>query len=235
MSEQEAQNKPKDIPAIAILFSGGRDSSLCVCLLASAGYRVHLLSFDDGIGIGSELSNYRYEELRGRFPDRINPRVRIPIFGLFRKIAIQTIEDDFARYEKNLILLGSKLAMHAAATVYCLQHGISQLADGSNRYQSMYAEQTPEAITELKAFAAKYRIEFLNPIWNYESELAVKYDLMEYGISTKSLEGVTIFGDSFSEPSPDLVRTYIRDKLPICVSHIDRMLGRIGTLEERSS
>lgn len=113
-----------EMPQVAVLFSGGRDSSLAACLFALKGYRVHLLSFVSGIGIKSDISDYRYNELHTRFPHHILGRESIPIFGLFRKIAIVNIEEDFAKYKVNLILVGEKMAMHAAAIVYCQQHAI---------------------------------------------------------------------------------------------------------------
>ena len=85
---------------------------------------VHLITCNSGIGIKSELSEMRVKELIERFPNNIVGRTILPTYGLFRSIAIKILETDFKRWGINLVLLGDKLAIHAAATVYCLEHGI---------------------------------------------------------------------------------------------------------------
>lgn len=46
----------KERETVAVLFTGGKDSSLVACLEASKGNNVHLLTGVSGIGIKSELS-----------------------------------------------------------------------------------------------------------------------------------------------------------------------------------
>ncbi|HZS42600.1 MAG TPA: hypothetical protein VFA52_00010 [Candidatus Paceibacterota bacterium] len=212
---------------VAVLFSGGRDSSLAACIYALKNYKVHLISFISGIGIKSEISEYRFKELKEMFPEHIMGRVFIPIFGLFRRIAILNIENDFAKYKYNLILVGEKMAMHAAAIVYCLKRNIVLIADGTSGYQEDMPEQMPEAINEFRELHRAYGIEYMTPIRRFHSDDEVKYTLMEIGISTKSLEGISIFAESFSKPSPDILRAYIREKLPLCREFINLMQGNI--------
>lgn len=210
--------------SVAVLFSGGRDSSLAACLYAMRGWNVKLLSFNSGIGIGSELATHRYEELKARFPERIVERIVVPIFGIFRRIAIVDIERDFAKYKINLVLLGEKLAMHAAATVYCLQKNMKVVADGTSGYQSNLPEQKITAVNLFQSFHKEYGLDYETPILPYESENQVKYTLMEIGVTTKSLEGISVFADSFSDPPQDLVQEYIEEKIPLCRQYIKLML-----------
>lgn len=205
---------------VAVLFTGGRDSSLVACLEALQGKEVHLLTCNSGIGIKSELSEIRVEELKNRFPEQIVGRTVLPTYGLFRSIAISQLEEDFKRWGINLVLLGDKLAIHAAATVYCLQNDITRIVDGCVGYQKDLAEQKDIAIEILKEFEAEYGITYECPIYNYGSQDDVKYALLTIGLSSKSLEGVSVFGDAFSEPTDLMVEEYINDKLPICKKHI---------------
>jgi hypothetical protein len=220
---------------VAILFSGGRDSSLAASIYALKGYKVHLLSFFSGIGIKGDISDYRFNELRERFPENIESRISIPIFGLFRRIAILDIEDDFAKYKFNLILVGEKMAMHAAAIVYCLKNNIKLLADGTSGYQENMPEQMPEAFSEFHEFHQEYGINYSTPIRRFLSDNEVKYTLMEIGISTKSLEGISIFAESFSKPQPDVLKAYIKEKLPLCRQFIYFMQGNIKDVIEVDS
>ncbi|RID88372.1 hypothetical protein D1953_04095 [Peribacillus asahii] len=217
---------------VAVLFTGGRDSSLVASLEALQGNEVHLLTCNSGIGIGSELSQIRVDQLKARFPEQIACREILPTYGLFRSVAIENLEADFRRWGINLVLLGDKLAIHAAATVYCLQNGISRMVDGCVGYQEDLAEQKEVAIELLKDFERQYGIEYESPIYNYGSKDDVKYALLTLGLSSKSLEGVSIFGDAFSEPSEQQVQEYIIDKLPICHRHVDLMTNTAKIIEK---
>lgn len=222
-----------DKKKVAVLFTGGRDSSLVACLEALQGNEVHLLTCNSGIGIRSELSQIRVDELKERFPEQIAGRTILPTYGLFRSIGIEKLEDDFRRWGINLVLLGDKLAIHAAATVYCLQNGIDRIVDGCVGYQKDLAEQKEIAIELLKDFEKEYGIQYESPIYHYGSQDDVKYALLTLGLSSKSLEGVSIFGDAFSEPSEQQVKEYIVDKLPICHRHIEFMT-KTGKVIERT-
>ncbi len=205
-----------------VLFSGGRDSSLATCLLATGGRRVHLLTCNNGVCIGGDLSQHRYVELQTALGQRLDGRTVASSMGLFRRIALQDIESDFARFGKNLILLGSQLATHTEGIVYCLDHGIKSMAAGSTKYQEHFPEQMGVARERLLSFCVEYGIEYLLPVGDFASEDDVKYRLLDYGISTKSLEAVSIFSDTFSQPTVDQVAEYIDLKLPICREYIGR-------------
>ena len=203
-----------------VLFSGGRDSSLAACLLATGGRRVHLLTCNNGVCIGGELSQHRYVELQTALGQRLDGRTVVPTMGLFRRIALQDIESDFARFGKNLILLGSQLATHTEGIMYCLDHGLKSLAVGSTKYQEHFPEQMGVARERLKAFCGEFGIEYLLPVGHFASEDDVKYRLLDYGVSTKSLEAVSIFSDTFTQPTAEQVAEYIDLKLPICREYI---------------
>ncbi|MED4130475.1 hypothetical protein [Shouchella miscanthi] len=208
---------------VAVLFTGGKDSTLVASLEALKGNEVHLLTCNSGIGIKSELSELRVKELKERFPNQIHSRTILPTYGLLREIAILNIEEDFKKWGVNLVLLGDKLAIHAAATVYCLEKNITNIVDGCVGYQEELAEQKEVAISLFSDFEREYGIRYQCPIYNYGSKMDVKYSLMKLGLSTKSLEGVSIFGDAFSEPTNQIVEEYIKEKLPICHEHVNFM------------
>lgn len=79
------------------------------------------------------------------------------------------------------------------------------------------------AIELFREFEAKYGIDYECPIYNFGDQDDVKYALMTFGLSSKSLEGVSIFGDAFSEPTEEVVGEYIKDKLDICEEHVNFM------------
>jgi hypothetical protein len=212
--------------AVGVLFSGGRDSSLVASLLARNGWRVHLITCDNGISMGGEVIQYRLNELYQRFPDSFLPHITLASYGLFRRIALAAIEEDFAKYKKNLITLGSQLATHATAAVYCLDHGITRLASGFARYQHHLPEQKEEAIKQFRLFMQQFGITYATPVYDFANEDAVKYKLFEFGISTKSLESTSILSDTSTEPTAELVSAYVADKLPTCLAYVNEMARR---------
>ncbi len=208
-----------DIPDsdVLVLFSGGRDSTLAVCQLAALGKKITLMNCLNGTTIRNEIVKERVTELKERFPCHLKQFIQVPTFGLFRKLAFSQIEEDFRCYKTNLMCLGCKMAAHTQAILYCIENDIKVIADGYNRYQAgEFMEQRPEAIEILKNFSAEYGLLYINPIYDCLSKKEVKYELFNYGLSTKSLEGTCVFGDTYSIPKPGAVISYISAKLPMC-------------------
>ncbi|XVV15285.1 hypothetical protein ACQP2X_13370 [Actinoplanes sp. CA-131856] len=210
------------LKTVAIMFSGGRDSSLAAVLYCLRGYQVQLLRFATGLGIPSTLPEVREGELRDRFGSQILPTPRpIPVHGLVRRIATAEIEDDFPRFDgKNLVLLGEKLAIHAASLAYCVRNGVRELADGSSGYQREMPEQREVALDFFGRLSAAYDVEYATPMTAFDSEMSVSYALLDAGISTKSLEGMSMFADSFSFADDDTVLRYLEAKRPIAARYL---------------
>jgi hypothetical protein len=206
------------------MFSGGRDSSLAAVHYCLADYRVCLLRFLTGLGIPSVLPAIREQELRARFGDSFVPTPDpIPVYGLVRRISVADIESDFRAFGgKNLVLLGEKLALHAASLVFCLRNSIGVLADGTSGYQAEMPEQRVVAVKFFRELSSEYEITYETPICEFQSDMDVKYRLLEAGISTKSLEGLSMFADSFTEADDDTILAYLQAKKEIACSYIDR-------------
>ena len=206
---------------VVTLFSGGRDSSLTVCKLASQDKNLILMNCLNGTTIGIDVIQTRYRALKKRFPNRIKDFVQLPIFGLFRTLAISQLEKDFKCYKTCLVCLGCKMAAHTHAIIFCIENGIKVIADGYNQYQSGdFMEQRPEAIEIMKNFSAEYGILYINPVYDYKDKKEIKYALYDFGISTKSLEGTCIFGDTYSAPDRKDIISYISGRLQICRNFI---------------
>jgi len=220
MNENSIENK-----RIALLFSGGRDSSLAVCRLAHQKIKIVPITCFNGVTINNEISHYRYKELKNRFPDFIEEHINIPTFGLFRKLSIVTLENDFKEYSTNLVCLGCKLAAYSSAIAHCVENSISVIADGYTSYQSSkYPEQSKEVIEILKNFSAEFGILYINPVFNQDSFQKTKYELFDFGISSNSIEGVCIFADTYSEGKPEDIVTYIYKRLNVCREFIHNLI-----------
>jgi predicted subunit of tRNA(5-methylaminomethyl-2-thiouridylate) methyltransferase len=207
-------------PAV-ILFSGGRHSSLAACLIADSRAYVDLLTTSNGATVGNNIVVHRVRELRNQFPS-IRRHVRRETFGLFRRLAIANIEQDFAVYHRNLIPIGDALASHTEAILYCRREMIPLLVSGAVGYQGHFVQQTAATNAAIRTFVERYGIEYQTPLLRYGSIDDVKYALFEYGISTKSLEGCSLFDDSYSEADAETVMRYIAEKQAICEQHLRR-------------
>ena len=216
-----------DHPAQMVLFTGGRDSTLVACTLMLHHIPVVLYTGNSHASFGRDLIHVRVKSLKERFGDLVIDHVIETTCGTFRSIAIENLEGDILKYKKNLVLLGEKLALHVHAIRYCLTHGIKIMNDGIVKYQQDLPEQKETARRFLKDFTAKYGIEYRSPIYNMDSEDKVKYKLLQLGLSTKSLEGTTLFADSFSEASEETVVKYLEEKQNIADRILQHILGAL--------
>ena len=196
-----------------VMFTGGRDSTLAACQLMLRGIPVHLFSANSGCSLHRDVLHYRVEELKRRFDGLVVAHCVQDVSGAFRSIAIEDLEADILKYRKNLVLLGEKIAIHAHVIDYCKRMGIDTINDGITLYQKEFPEQRMVAREYFVEFMAGYQITYNSPIYEFaQSSDDVKYRLLQVGISTKSLEGISIFADSFSVPSDETILAYLKDK-----------------------
>lgn len=208
------------------MFSGGRDSSLAACLEANAGRDLLLMTARTGATIVTDVASSRVEEIRHAFPSTAIEWSQPHSAGIFRRIAIANIESDFAKYETNLILLGHQMAIQCEGIALALRRGIRRVVSGFAGYQAdEYMEQMPIAISISRRLFEAYDLTFETPIAGYESLDDVKFQLLDFGVTTKSLEAVSLFADSFSAPLEGAVEDYMTSKIPTCVAYIKLKTG----------
>ncbi len=210
----------KDSKAV-VLFSGGLDSSLATCHLIEQGYDIELLHYDTGALISNSLSDIRYNELQFSYPKCTITLHKLKSYGSFRKIALTTLESDIMQYQVSLICVGCKLAIHIETIIYCLNHGIHLVADGSTKKQNKYGEQRLVALEFIRQLYKKYGIEYCTPIYEYE-KTNIKYALFDRNITIQSLEDTCLFSRTFSTASNEAIEAYLKSKLLICYELIER-------------
>lgn len=208
-----------------VMFSGGRDSTLTACHLMLQGIPVFLFTCNSGCSLHRAPFQLRVDELRKRFGDLVVGHTVEDISGTFRAIALVNIETDILKYKKNLVLLGEKLAIHVHAINLCKRSEMTVVNDGVVAYEKEYPEQRPGAIEFLQTFTKSYGVEYRSPLYRYASRLDVKNRLLQLGLSPKSIEGVTIFADTFTTPSDEVVLEYLRDKEPLARDIVAFLLG----------
>ncbi|MBC8953972.1 MULTISPECIES: hypothetical protein [Xenorhabdus] len=211
-----------------VMFTGGRDSTLVAVHLMLKSVPVHLFTASSGCSLHRGILNHRVQELKDRFGDLVVSHKIEDISGSFRTLAIETLEDDILKDKKNLVLLGEKIAIHAHIIDYCMRHGIKIINDGITHYQKEFPEQRLIAKEYFVEFMKGYGIEYNSPIYEFaQSQDDVKYRLLQAGISTKSLEGISIFADSFTPASDETILDYLKRKESKCRDIIEFLTGGI--------
>lgn len=204
-----------------ILFSGGLDSSLAVCKMIENGYRVELLHFDQGALISNNLVSIRYNELEKVYSNCIKGINHFNISGLFRRIALVSLEEDIKKYNVSLVCIGCKLAMHVQSIIFCKKNEIQCMADGSTKRQSRYGEQREVALDFLKNLYNEYGISYENPVYTLEKK-EIKYGLFDRGMTIQPLEDTCLFSNTFSIASNEAIEQYLKDKKQLCIELIER-------------
>ena len=160
------------IKEIAVLYSGGTDSTCAALLMAKEFDKVHLLVYKrfglfsiDNIATNAEKLNQRFG--RDKFVYKV-----IDVNRLFKKVS-------YAKYWHNLKNYGffmlstcglCKLAMHIRTLIYCLENNIKHVCDGANKNAGAgyFPAQMLEVIDLIEKMYAQYEIIYSRPVFNLD-------------------------------------------------------------------
>lgn len=199
---------------IAVMFSGGRDSTAVAVGLHEARHPLHLLSFRSGIGADEGLYSLRISELTRLWPQGAFEVHQLPAAGLVRELCFRDLVHDVLTDQRQMILLGEALAMVVRGMEFCAAHGLAALAMGATAYQSHYPEQQPGALRVFRELCEEFDVSFITPGVDWGSELEVKDLLRLRGFSAKSLESASLLADLDDHPPAEVVDAYLARKLP---------------------
>jgi 7-cyano-7-deazaguanine synthase in queuosine biosynthesis len=204
-----------------VLFSGGKDSSAATIEMIRAGYSVVLFTHHIGQTElcgpnGDSAPDIRFNELHTMFPTHIDAKREIRKSAyLIRKLALEKTNKTHVVYP-----LALALAVDAEAIIYCLEHGIQDVACGYSAYQATedrYIEQSEIFWKLSKSFFAELGITYHAPVID-KSEQEIMDILDRNNISSNSLENKSLFnGIEF-----DMTKTvdFWNESLPICRDYI---------------
>ena len=171
---------------VAVLFSGGTDSTCTAVMAAQQHDRVHLLTMRRYGMFGVEKSDTNFHKIAEMFgEDRF---VRPDLMGvdrLFRHLSYGTYFRDLRRHGlMNLTTCGvCKLTMHTRAVVYCLQNGVDRVWDGANRNMYIFPAQMEGVMGLLRDMYARYGIEYENPVFEFEDPQGMNFGSRVYGLN----------------------------------------------------
>ena len=150
---------------VALLFSGGLDSSAAAILLAEQCQHIHLMTFGNEHGhLFVSTSKGAAKDLARAFPGRVRHHIN-SCGALFEQLVTADLIRNYRRYESRLIwCFGCKLAMHSLTIAHCLQEQLSAASDGSSSETEYYVEQSPQGLRLIKSLYAEFGIDFVNPV-----------------------------------------------------------------------
>jgi hypothetical protein len=178
---------PASTPAdrVALLFSGGSDSTLAAVRAAERFGEVHLLTYRRFGMADVQNSEVHVGKLRERFgADRF---VRPPIASvdrLFRHVAHERQWRDVRRHGfLPLTTCGlCKLSFHLRTVVYCHDAGVGNVWDGSNKAMVIFPEQMIEVLDMFRAMYRDAGITYENPVFHYDDDQGIEFGSSVWGL-----------------------------------------------------
>ena len=155
---------------VSIMFSGGIDSTTTAMMLAEKYDRVHLLTWGNGYGhYRLNRTKKRVAELKRHHGERFVHTVE-EIRPIFESILDQP-DQDFARHGSGFIwCLGCKIAMHTRSVLYNLEHGVTEMADGSSQSTGEMVEQMLLSVYMIREFYEQWGISYTTPVYTIPRE-----------------------------------------------------------------
>lgn len=202
------------------MFSGGKDSTAAAAYYLQKGYAVELVTFDNGAETGLEKSRRKAEMIMKKYPDRCVWKM-MSSTRLFRDIAIKGMEKDIKKFG-NLVCCGCKLAMLCEAVIYCRKNGIESMADGFEREQDYYPEQTPDYMEIADSLAEEFGVTCFHPLYDMNAG-EIEELTLNSGIPAEPIQAECLFGEN--RVSNKNILKYMQSKLPSARAYLEKNTG----------
>jgi hypothetical protein len=209
---------------VAVLFSGGRDSTIIATAFCNAFPQgeLHLVFIDNGVCNNIGEPHIQYENIKRLFPlSKITFETR-EIYELMNLVSIQEIESDFTKHNFSTLLacVSCKLIMFNSITQYAKENNIHYIVDGFSARQQNFPEQTP-AFMDMRQ-QIDTTMTYCSPLYDFLSERnSIIETLKALGISDKH-EASCMFAHSFSTAKADEIIKYIHKSNAIICKHLQK-------------
>lgn len=193
-----------------VLFSGGKDSFLATLLMIEQGYKVNLVTFDNGCGLEVDNALHGANRIQEKYG-----KDKVSIIGIKR---VDAVWREFLRLYYNLTpsdilnnfgevtvsqfnCLSCRVAMYASAIIIALQSNIDVVVDGARKSQ-LFAIEQPELLGQFEQLFKSFNLSILYPCVSINDDFTLKNELLIRGFVPKTLESQCLLGmplDSISE------------------------------------
>lgn len=194
-----------------VLFSGGKDSFLTVCMLIEKGYKVNMVNFktvasigDSNVSIGAERIIKKYGTEKAKFLGIFS------IVGIWRELVLpflnMTQEQILKEYGNITYSQFNCLTCRSAMYIWCVIKakgiGVSCVGDGARKIQGFVIE-LPIMVDIFRKFFGDLGINFICPVLDLESDWTLKNMLLARGFVPKTSESQCLLGTPLVNGNPD--------------------------------
>ena len=154
-----------------VLFSGGKDSFLSTLIMLEKGYKVNLVTFDNGRELKSKNVLIGAKRIQKKYgSDRVKIIGIKKTDAIFRELicAFYNYDIEYIRTQFGKITisqfdcLACRLAMYILALIICTKNKISLVVDGARKSQ-LFAIEQDNLIEHFKILFKKYDLEIVYP------------------------------------------------------------------------
>lgn len=228
---------PTENRRVLHMLSGGRDSLLAAALLVEQGYKLELITFDNGHIDGIERVSAVADCLKVRYPEGTVTYLKPTKIGMtfhrymmkewYRKSRERDeLFPELQSYQAHCLSCRTSMYVHAIA--YCVAHNIPFLSEGAREQQGFFVE-LPEMKERYEQLCKTYGIQLLWPVYKLASDMERKRFLDERELQTKTWEpqcylGCPLRAPLTTEERRDLSRYYDIELLPQLQKDIESLI-----------
>jgi len=154
-----------------VLFSGGSDCTLAAAQVAQRGIydEIVLMTYEVPVSCMDDNSKRNIPSLQKAYPNTVFTHTMIPVGRIIDKILSKK---KFSFVLKHGLIEASfclhcRLGMHVRTIMYCLDHEITDVYDGSNITMALWVDQTCEGIQIVDGLYKQFGITAEHPVFYY--------------------------------------------------------------------
>ena len=185
-----------------ILFSGGKDSFLSTLMMLDQGYKVNLVTFDNGHELNIKNVLVGAKKIQKKYgSDKVKIIGIKKIDAIFREFICSFYNYDIEYIQKefgNITIsqfhcLSCRLAMYVLGIIICLQKNIHCVVDGARESQ-LFAIEQEKMIKQFQQLFQKYDLEIVFPLLYEKDDYSIKNQILAHGFVPKMNEGQCLLG-----------------------------------------
>lgn len=190
-----------------VLFSGGKDSLLVSLKLLDEGYKVYLVTYENGCGLKAENVENTIERLVKKYGTSKIQNIGIKnISGIFREFIYPfynyTSDYIYKNYGNISIsqfnCLACRISMYVVSIILCNQHNIKYVFDGARKSQ-LFAIEQDELLSKFEQLFLEKDIIIDYPLKDEKDDWKLANELLLRGMVPKTIEAKCLLG----VPIPD--------------------------------
>ncbi len=193
---------------VIVLFSGGKDSFLSTCKLIDDGFKVYMITFNNGCCLKSNCAEIEANRIIKKYGKENAEFLGVQnIVAIFREFFLpyfnmkpKEISKEYGELTiSQFNCLACRSSMYIWSIIKAKQMKIKYLAIGARRSQG-FVEQLPIMINKFKDFLRNYSLELLTPVYDLESKWELKNSILQRGFVPKTLDPMCLLGVPLDKP-----------------------------------